>query len=306
MGNVYRRHSGRGWRLRQRSMALWPQWIKAMQRFEPALQLDSPLIQLADDDDGLKRMQTLVERRQGLGLQLVPAMDEPVACIGGLCSERDGRLEPLVLQRALRLAMARVSVRTHPSKVLNLRRTGTNRCPRWGVETDGEDCRDYEAVVICTALNSEALLAPLGHQRAMTPVLGQVIDLELKDGPADWTDWPAVLSLQGFNLVPQQPGRLLVGATLEPGDQAQPRCLELMRSQLGSTLPWLRTATPIEQWSGLRARPVDRPAPLLEQLEPGLLLASGHYRNGVLLAPATAEWVETTLTDETAGSLSIS
>jgi glycine/D-amino acid oxidase-like deaminating enzyme len=26
-------------------------------------------------------------------------------------------------------------------------------------------------------------------------------------------------------------------------------------------------------------------------LEPGLILASGHYRNGVLLAPATAEWV---------------
>jgi glycine oxidase len=30
---------------------------------------------------------------------------------------------------------------------------------------------------------------------------------------------------------------------------------------------------------------------LLEQLEPGLVLASGHYRNGLLMAPATAEWV---------------
>jgi glycine/D-amino acid oxidase-like deaminating enzyme len=36
---------------------------------------------------------------------------------------------------------------------------------------------------------------------------------------------------------------------------------------------------------------VGRPAPLLESLAPGLLLAGGHYRNGVLLAPATAEWV---------------
>jgi len=47
----------------------------------------------------------------------------------------------------------------------------------------------------------------------------------------------------------------------------------------------------LRQWQGLRARPLGRPAPLLEQLEPGLLLASGHYRNGVLLAPATAAWV---------------
>jgi len=30
---------------------------------------------------------------------------------------------------------------------------------------------------------------------------------------------------------------------------------------------------------------------LLDVLEPGLILASGHYRNGVLLAPATADWV---------------
>ena len=36
---------------------------------------------------------------------------------------------------------------------------------------------------------------------------------------------------------------------------------------------------------------MDRPAPLLEELEPGLILASGHYRNGVLLTPGTAEWV---------------
>ena len=36
---------------------------------------------------------------------------------------------------------------------------------------------------------------------------------------------------------------------------------------------------------------MERPAPLLEHLEPGLLLASGHYRNGVLLMPASAEWI---------------
>ena len=35
--------------------------------------------------------------------------------------------------------------------------------------------------------------------------------------------------------------------------------------------------------------------PLLEELESGLILASGHYRNGVLLTPATAEWVATAL-----------
>jgi glycine/D-amino acid oxidase-like deaminating enzyme len=64
-----------------------------------------------------------------------------------------------------------------------------------------------------------------------------------------------------------------------------------MRSLTERAPTWLKNAEAIEQWSGLRARPVDRPAPLLETLEPGLILASGHYRNGVLLAPATAEWI---------------
>ena len=35
--------------------------------------------------------------------------------------------------------------------------------------------------------------------------------------------------------------------------------------------------------------------PLCWKVEPGLILASGHYRNGVLLTPATAEWVATAL-----------
>ena len=44
------------------------------------------------------------------------------------------------------------------------------------------------------------------------------------------------------------------------------------------------------RWQGLRCRPLGQPAPLLEQVAPGLLLLSGHYRNGVLLAPASADW----------------
>ena len=63
-------------------------------------------------------------------------------------------------------------------------------------------------------------------------------------------------------------------------------------ADLGGSAPdWLRQARVCRHWQGLRARPVGRPAPLLETLAPGLLLAGGHYRNGILLAPATAEWV---------------
>ena len=98
---------------------------------------------------------------------------------------------------------------------------------------------------------------------------------------------------QGFNLIPTAPGRLLLGATVEPGDRASEDPLTLMRNMNERAPEWLRSATVVGHWSGLRARPVDRPAPLLEELKPRLILASGHYRNGVLLTPGTAEWVAT-------------
>jgi len=125
----------------------------------------------------------------------------------------------------------------------------------------------------------------------MTPVLGQALSLELTTGPTTWSHWPSVLVDQGFNLIPTAPGRLLLGATVEPGDRASEDPLTLMRNLNERAPEWLHSAKVVGHWSGLRARPVDRPAPLLEELEPGLILASGHYRNGVLFTPGTAEWV---------------
>ena len=155
------------------------------------------------------------------------------------------------------------------------------------------DSSVHNLVVLCIALSSDVLLEPLGQARPMTPVLGQALSLELTTGPRTWSNWPSVLVDQGFNLIPTAPGRLLLGATVEPGDRASEDPLTLMRNMNERAPEWLRSATVVGHWSGLRARPVDRPAPLLEELKPRLILASGHYRNGVLLTPGTAEWVAT-------------
>ena len=85
--------------------------------------------------------------------------------------------------------------------------------------------------------------------------------------------------------------RLWLGATPEPGDQARAAALDEMRLLGGEAPPWLREARVVRHWQGLRCRPIGQPAPVLAEPEPGLLLATGHYRNGVLLAPATAEWL---------------
>ena len=45
MGNVFRRSSGRGWRLRQRSMELWQKWIAILNTENTPLTLNKPLVQ---------------------------------------------------------------------------------------------------------------------------------------------------------------------------------------------------------------------------------------------------------------------
>jgi glycine/D-amino acid oxidase-like deaminating enzyme len=158
---------------------------------------------------------------------------------------------------------------------------------------------EAEWLVLCAGVGSDALLSPVLGPTAgekLEPVLGQALELELPTAVAagGWS-WPGALVWQGVNLVPRPdlPGgrRFWLGATLEPGHRGDAQALEELR-QLGGRAPaWLREARDVRSWEGLRARPLGRPAPWLEEVAPGLLVATGHYRNGVLLAPATAAWV---------------
>ena len=295
MGHVFRRSSGRGWRLRRRSMELWPQWIESLQTHQPDLKLHLGLLQIAEDEQAAERMKSLAAQRIDLGLQMVTNVDLaavwPTADHGGLHSRHDGRIDPLLLQQALRKALTEQSVVLNATAVVHLERNDNH----WRVHHTDGDSSVHDCVVLSTALNSDVLLEPLGQARPMTPVLGQALSLELTTGPTTWSNWPSVLVNQGFNLIPTAPGQLLLGATVEPGDRASEDPLTLMRNLNEQAPEWLRSATVVGHWSGLRARPVDRPAPLLEVLEPGLILASGHYRNGVLLTPGTAEWVATAI-----------
>ena len=306
MGHAFRRSSGRAWRLRQRSMTLWPAWVEQLNHPESPLQLDTPLIQLAGSAEEAQRMQQLADARPDSGLQFI-ANDRlgetdpvwPQAGHGAMLSERDGRVDPLLLLKALRRSLIEHNVERRATEVVELQRPGSTARRQWRLITADGRNEAVDLVVICSALGSTKLLQSLGHQRPMDAVLGQVLELQLNKPAKQWTGWPAVLTCGGINLIPHRHDRLWIGATLEPGVNADPAATETMK-RLNELAPnWLDDAQLLGQWHGLRARPRERPAPLLEELEPGLLLASGHYRNGVLLAPATAEWVGQHIDKET-------
>ena len=271
-------------------MRLWPLWIEQLRAHEPALALEAGLIQVAADEESRNQMEALANQRASLGLEMVSseALQSlwPAAGYGGLRSTRDGRVDPLLLQAALRKAISLEDVAWVHEEARSIKQKDQG----WSVETE-TGTSHHRTVVLCNALGCNKLLEPLGQDERMAPVLGQALTLQLEE-PLDCAEhWPAVLVHKGVNLIPQAGNKMLMGATVEHGDtQANERLEEMLRMD-GDAPQWLSKAKVVEHWCGARARPINQPAPILKQIEPGLLIASGHYRNGILLAPATADWV---------------
>ena len=134
------------------------------------------------------------------------------------------------------------------------------------------------------------------------PVKGQTLRLRLPSG----VRLPRVVraSVKGSQVyvVPRADGRVVVGASSEEaGFDVQPRAgavYELLRDAQ-SVLPVLGESVFEELSTGLRPATVDN-APLIGACEvEGLVHATGHYRNGVLLAPVTADAVAAIVAGDT-------
>ena len=86
--------------------------------------------------------------------------------------------------------------------------------------------------------------------------------------------------------------RIIVGATTEPGRvlaAAEPKMIQRLHARAVEICPALAGATIVDQWAGVRPGTADH-APILGQVEDrNLFIATGHYRNGILLAPITAQ-----------------
>jgi glycine oxidase len=106
---------------------------------------------------------------------------------------------------------------------------------------------------------------------------------------------PRVLFGPGTYLVPRGDGLVVVGASSEPEagfrEGLTPAAQRQLEQGLSSLLPAASGWPPMERWWGFRPCTPDQ-APLLgEGPIAGLWLATGHHRNGVLLAAITAELV---------------
>jgi glycine oxidase len=101
-------------------------------------------------------------------------------------------------------------------------------------------------------------------------------------------------------LIPRSDGRLLVGATVEEsGFDKRTDVATIQRLHLAALalIPSLRDAKILQDWAGLRPGTPDA-LPILGSTEtPGYFVATGHFRDGILLAPITAEVMAAVIED---------
>lgn len=144
------------------------------------------------------------------------------------------------------------------------------------------------AVVLAGGVGCARLCEGLGLRLPLHPVKGETLAVEARPAPVSANVWD-----EGCYLVPKRDGRIIVGATEEPGIWDRRPTLGGVAHLSGAArglVPALSGAPVADLWGGLRPG-THSGQPILGAVEgyEDLLIATGHHRNGVLLSAVTGE-----------------
>lgn len=289
MGAISKKEKGRNLRMRLQGIQYYNETIPELEaltgRSIPFNCQGILMLQFSDDLEVWNRL-VEVRRKQDLTLEVwdreqlnseFPFLDRAIAAV---YSPSDRQVNPVALTQALIEGAKLRGVRFEfGTKVIGMQDQQIQT-------SGGAIASDY--LVISAGVGTSAIEKSID----IRPVLGQAIHLRLPKPLSD-SDLP-VITGNDVHIVAIDKLNYWVGATVEfptelgevlPPDRAM--FDDVMRQAI-EFCPALKDAEPIRTWFGLRPRPQGRPAPVIEELKPNVLLATGHYRNGVLLAPATA------------------
>jgi glycine oxidase len=239
--------------------------------------------------------QTLVQRFPALGE--ARSLDTGAIAVGAVYSPQDRQVDPKLLTEALIQGAIQNGAQFHFGTPISSFGLATGEKPQRVTHLcTPQDTIPVDWVVVAAGLGSAALTQSLEQPIQIRPVLGQA--LHLRCPKALPLDSPVIYG-DDVHLVPLSQDELWVGATVEYPEaemplEPNPSDLEQVRQRAIALYPALADAEILRTWQGLRPRPDERAAPVIEPL-PGyqnVLIATGHYRNGILLAPITAQKIQ--------------
>jgi glycine/D-amino acid oxidase-like deaminating enzyme len=290
--------------LRLLSLGMYDRWIEALQA--------QTGLQILYNRHGILNLyrSPVMSREQGFALEWLESAQLPNVVAGqaqgGLFSPSDRAVHPLQLVQALVMAASLRGVRFHwDQPVVDIQSFVNESNKSMGASRQVVD----EITVVTAGLGANALLAPILERPVLQPVAGQAIRVRLpKLGLQQVIHMEGDLApeiLPDVNIVPLGDDEYWLGATVEFADRlrlgqedipvdmpvSMDSMSDLLLRQAIAWCPAFADAQILATWMGARPRPQGAKAPILGALPncPHILVAIGHYRNGVMMAPVTAK-----------------
>jgi glycine oxidase len=285
--------------LGRESQARWPAFAEELQRttgIDVELRREGTLVLALTADDQAQIAHRLTFQRQlDLPLEWLSGAQTRVRephlagkVAGALFSPQDHQVDNRRVAQALRIAAEAAGVKIHEQRPVKeiLVRGGDAK----GVVLEDGSVVVADAVVLAAGAWSRSIGGlPPDRRPPVRPIKGQMLALRMDPGAPLLSH---VLWAPGAYLVPRRDGRLIVGATVEEKGFDETVTAGAMLTLLEAAwraVPAVEELPIDEIWVGHRPGSRDD-APILGRgpLQ-GLFYATGHHRNGILLAPVTAD-----------------
>jgi glycine oxidase len=253
-------------------------------------------LDVAVHEEGLRHLKATAERleHRGVPARLVDGTaaraEEPYLSddvVGGLLIPSQGFVAAVDLTRALGTAARRHGAQLlEHGRVVRIFPSGTDLI----VETDRGSLTGNGVVIAAGSWSGQIEIQGIDARIPVRPVRGQLLQLSWLGQPLRRVTWA-----ERCYLVPWDDGTLLVGATVEEAGFDERTTTAGVRDLIEAAaeiVPRAWTAGFVAAKAGLRpGTPDDLPVIGASVVLPNLMYATGHYRNGVLLSPLTAQLV---------------
>jgi len=296
MGNMYQKRKGRSWALRQKSIELWPKWINFLREFNVELNIKTPLIQLTTDEKRFKKLEQFINEIDNQDLKILNKNSIFIKNINkafqtrnlkGMISFKDGRINASTLLETLDYYLKHKKINFLAEEIIKIRKSNN----QWISTTKNNEDIKSDMVILSNSLRAVDLIDSLSHNIRLKPVLGQAIEVDINDEEVDLLSLPKQFNIDGKNIIPKSKNKLIIGSTDEYSTYPKENIFEELTNFLDEKPHWLTEGKISKKWFGIRSKPEGEPSPIMKILEDGLIICTGFYKNGILLAPACSEWV---------------
>ncbi len=284
------------------SLALYPEFVATIQEVsgQDVGYRAKGTVEALFPGDVQAKLNTIVALHHGLRLKAEPlSADDARELEPALSRELEAAVlrpdeacvDNRALTRAVVIAAAQAGVKFFAGRSVQAVCQDASRCA--GLIVDDEKIEARWTVIAAGCQSAE--IEGAANYAPVRPAKGQMIALRAKDLSIERVLWS-----EHVYLVPRNDGRIVAGATVEyVGFDKEVTAGGLQQILEGAIeiAPALAGAKIEETWAGLRPDSPDHlPIIGLAGLD-GLLIATGHFRSGILLAPITArlirEWITT-------------